>query len=219
MKGKYLAIVLWISVIIGGTLIDRWHEKQFLPPASERESSDVLIDVLGEIKTVLARYLWFRMDLFHEVLDEQGVVASKQAEVLPLLRMVTLLDPSMTDSYDQIVWDLYRGHNDVDKAMEILEEGLKRNPKSYELTFRKALILHLEDRFQESMETAKLAFPLTTDEVQWADSLRLIYWSAKEIDDLDTQKRALSDLLKLRPNDPLWKREKEKLDQAENETT
>ncbi len=30
---------------------------------------DVLLDLLGEGRTMLARYLWFKMDLLHEQMD------------------------------------------------------------------------------------------------------------------------------------------------------
>lgn len=212
MKTGLMVAALWVTVILSGSLMDRWHEDQFLPPPEQRESGDVLIDVFGEIKTVLARYLWFRMDLFHEVLDDQGVAAEKQTEVLPLLRIVTLLDPSMTDSYDQIVWDLYKGHGKTESALKLLEEGLRRNPKSYELTFRKALIMHMEDKFKESAALASQALRLTQDEVRLADCLRLIYWSARETGNLPLQKRALQDLMTLRPGDAPWERESAKLE-------
>lgn len=212
MNSKRTFLALWIVAIIFGSAVDRWHEKQFLPPPEKRASGDVLIDVFGEIKTVLARYLWFRMDLFHEVLDNQGVAPERQTEVLPLLRIVTLLDPTMTDSYDQIVWDLYRGHGKLDLALEVLDEGIKKNPESYELTFRKALIMKMEERYADSFRLAAKGLLMTQDQVQQADCLRLIYWSNKELGNLEMQKSALQHLLMLRPNDPLWIREKERMD-------
>lgn len=218
MIGKRSFFALWFIVIIGGAKIDWWHESQFLPPPEERESAQVLTDVFGEVKSVLARYLWFKMDLFHEVLDEQGVDPNQQSEVLPLLRIVTLLEPSLTDSYDQLVWDLYRGHKKVETAMSVLEEGLKRNPESYQLTFRKALIQHMQKQHVESRITAEKALPLTKDKTQWADCLRLVYWSSVELEDLPVRKHALQALLKLRPDDPLWIRERKKMELEELET-
>jgi tetratricopeptide (TPR) repeat protein len=212
VKKHYLIGALWILVVAIGTSLDSWHEKQFLPPPEQRDSATVLIDVFGEIKTVLARYLWFRMDLFHEVLDDQGVAPEKQSEVLPLLRMVTLLDPSMTDSYDQIVWDLYKGQNDFDTALKVLNEGLERNPRSYELTFRKALIYFMEDNFDAAKANASVGLLLTNDRVQLADCLRLIYRSADATDDKALQEKALKDILRLRPDDWIWLREKEKFE-------
>lgn len=211
-NSKKTLLVGWLLTVAVGCGLDLWHAKQFLPPPESRRSGDVLIDVVGEFKTVLARYLWFRMDLFHEVLDDQGVDPEKQKEVLPLLRMVTLLDPSMTDSYDQIVWDIYKGTGDYETAMSLLDEGLEKNPKSYELTFRKALLYYMEKRYSQVSEYAFRGLTLTKDEVQLADCLRLIYWSAKELGDKDTQSKALSDLLKLRPNDELWMREAKKME-------
>lgn len=213
MKPAHLLLALWLTALVIGMSLDRWHEEQFLPPAENRKANDVLIDVVGEFKTVLARYLWFRMDIFHEVLDEQGVPPEEQAEVLPLLRMVSLLDPSMTDSYDQIVWDLYKGQGDLKTALMVLEEGLERNPESYELNFRRALLSYMEKDYDKAHEYAVLTLPLTEDQVRLADCLRLIYWSAVKQGKTEIQRMALSDLLKLRPNDPLWIREAQKLNQ------
>ena len=213
MKPIHFLCVAWLTALLSGMSLDRWHEKQFLPPPENRKANDVLIDVVGEFKTVLARYLWFRMDLFHEVLDEQGVPTEQQTEVLPLLRMVSLLDPSMTDSYDQIVWDLYKGQGDLEMALLVLEEGLERNPQSYELHFRRALLAYMEKDFDKAHEYAVMTLPLTQDEVRQADCLRIIYWSAVKQGKTEIQRMALSDLLKLRPNDPLWVREAQKLNQ------
>ena len=211
MNAKVGLLAIWLSAILTGSTLDLWHEEKFLPPPESREIGDVLIDVVGEFKTVIARYLWFRMDLFHEVLDDQGVEASQQSEVLPLLRMVTLLDPSMTDSYDTIVWDLYKGQGQTETALQLLEEGLKRNPSSYQLNFRRGLIAFLEKDNRTALDQGLKALKLTDKEFEQLDCLRLIYWSAKEMDDRETQKRALVDLLILRPEDALWSREMKKL--------
>ena len=156
--GNKMALVgIWLLALIGGYALDGWHEENFLPPPEERRRADVMIDVFGDVKTIMARYLWFKMDLFHEVLDEEGVAPERQAEVLPLLRMVTLLDPSMVDSYDQIAWDLFKGHGKTEEAVEMLEEGLKRNPRSWELWFRKAVIEHKTSDFKNAMPSAQNA--------------------------------------------------------------
>ena len=212
MSSKGLFFALWLFAIVVGTQMDRWHESNFLPPPAEREQGDVLVDVFGEVKTVLARYLWFKMDLFHEVLDSQGVAPVKQAEVLPLLRIVTLLEPSLTDSYDQIVWDLYKGHGDSETAFELLEEGLRKNPRSFELTFRKALLQHMEEDYPEAMTTAASALRLTNERFTATDCLRLIYWSAREMKNIPVQKQALKDLLIFNPGDAFWLREQSRME-------
>ena len=203
--------LLWLVAIGLGMGLDPWHERQFLPPAESRTKGEVLIDVFGEIKTVAARYLWFRMDLFHEVLDEQGVPTAEQFEVLPLLRMVTLLDSTMTDSYDQIVWDLYKGNGDLKLAAEILEEGIRLNPKSFQLNFRKAFLHHMEKQDEKCIRTAARSLVLTEEPVERSNSLRLMFWSAKRLGDVTLQKKIAADLIILRPRDPIWKREMARL--------
>lgn len=208
-------LAVWLLAIILGAKLDPWHERQFLPPPESQTADDVLVDVFGEIKTVVARYLWFRMDMFHEALDDQKVAADKQKEVLPLLRMVTLLDPSMTDSYDQIVWDLYKGHHKVKEARELLLEGIRKNPKAWDLRFRSSLIEYLEKNYDRSLEDAALGLPYATEEFDRLNTLRLIYWSAKELKRTEIQRQALQDIVVLRPDDPIWKREFKTLEPME----
>ncbi|MCA9778739.1 MAG: hypothetical protein KC800_18550 [Candidatus Eremiobacteraeota bacterium] len=209
---KKLFIACWLAAVLMGTFGDFWYERTFLPPADEREQQSVLIEVVGEFKTILARYLYFKMDIYHEVLEEQGLDNEKDAELMPLLRMITLLDPSMTDTYDQIVWDLYSVQHDVETARRILDEGIQRNPKDYHLRFRKALIFYQEKEYKECEKAAIEAIAFAPGPVTSADCLRLIYWSADHLEERDIQRKALHDLLKLRPNDVLWLREKERLD-------
>ena len=217
MRTKVLAAILYLVMVASGTVLDAWHEIKYMPPAEMRQSQDILVDMVGDIRTVLARYLWFRMDLFHEVLDEQGVDPEEQIEVFPLLRMVTVLDPSMTESYDQIVWDLYKGQGDKETALALLTEGLSRNPNDYQLNFRRALLAYLEEDYKTARDYAGFSMSLTTDKVSQADCLRIIYHSAVKEENIPLQERALNDLLYLRPNDALWLREKEKLEERKKE--
>lgn len=101
---------------------------------------DVLLDLLGEGRTMLARYLWFKMDTMHEQQDDSGVSTFKQKEVVPLLRMINYLDPYLTDAYDTLAYELYHGYGQSAKAMELVEEGLQYSPESFDLNFRKAFL-------------------------------------------------------------------------------
>lgn len=207
-KPGKLLVIFWIITVGSGMLLDRWHERLFLPPPEERQAEDVMVDVFGDIKTVVARYLWFKMDLFHEMLDEEGVAAERQTEVLPLLRMVSLLDPSMTDAFDQIAWDLFVGHKKPDDALRILDEGIRRNPKDARLRFRKGVILFKLKEFTEAAEAARPVGSLTEDEFEQLNGYRIVYWSSKEIGDLEVCRETLVKLRELRPLDPVWIREK-----------
>lgn len=212
MKNAKVLVLFWALAVGSGMSLDLWHEKQFLPPPEQRKADDILVDVFGEVKTVVARYLWFRMDMFHEALDDEGVASEKQGEVLPLLRMVTLLDPSLTDSYDQIVWDLYKGHQEVETARSLLTEGIERNPNSYDLRFRKALIEYLEKQYLVAIREAAVALTLTTEPFDQLNCLRIIFWSAKATNQPQLQLQAVNDILILRPDSAEWLNRKAELE-------
>jgi tetratricopeptide (TPR) repeat protein len=206
-RAKLLAA--WAALVIGGIVLGGQY--QSLAPSASRERADILLDVFGEFRTVLARYLWFKMDLFHEVLDDEGVDHDKQVEILPLLRMISLLDPSMTDSYDNIAWDLYKGHKLDKQALSILDEGLERNPRSFQLWFRRALITHQMKDYQASVDAARKAVEFAQDEFDVLNANRILYWSAKETKEKAPMISALDKLIEMRPQEQLWRTERAKL--------
>lgn len=210
MKTRAALAVAWIVLILSGYALGQLYHARFTV-VGQRQQSDVMLDLFGEFRTVLARYLWFKMDLFHEVLDDEGVDDNQQTEVLPLLRMVSLLDPSMTDSYDVIAWDLYKGHRLSEQALAIIDEGLARNPQSFQLHFRRAIICYQEKRFPQALDSAKQAAAVAQDEFDILNSYRLIYWSAKNTHDRSLALAALDKLIELRPNEERWQTEKAEL--------
>jgi tetratricopeptide (TPR) repeat protein len=147
------------------------------------------------------------MDLFHEMLDDEGVAPEQQTEVLPLLRMVSLLDPTMTDAHDIIAWDLYKGHGQTEQALKILDEALSRSEGSFSIHFRRALILYQTGRYDDALQSSKRALEFSKDEFDVLNANRMLYWSAKQVGDKVAMRRALGALRASRPDDELWKSE------------
>jgi tetratricopeptide (TPR) repeat protein len=205
--------LLWILLIVGGVALGRQNAR-FSPllAHTQRDRGDILLDVFGEFRTVLARYLWFKTDLFHEVLEVQGSKADKETELLPLMRMVSLLDPSMTEAYDSLAYDLSRGHQKMDEALKLLDEGLALNPASFQLNFRRSLLLYREKRYEEAVRDGKQALEVASDEFDQLNAARILYWSAKHINDREAMVMALDRLQALRPDEPLWAEERASLD-------
>ena len=205
MKGIVLALLGWLVLCGLGTTLQTAPELH--GSGEQRDRTDVLLDMFGELRTVLARYLWFKMDLFHEVLDDEGVENASQTEVMPLMRMVSLLDPSMVDAYDNIAWDLYRGHHQVEQSVAILREGLAKNKNNFQLNFRLALIFCKEKRMEEALESARVASRLATDEFDLLNSYRLYYYAAKNLGDIEGQRQSLQVLVRMRPHEIRWSRD------------
>lgn len=213
MRGLAFALILWTLAACSGFLIGEHHDSTYAKPFHERERADVILDVFGEFRTVMARYLWVKMDLFNEVFERQKADPSKQAELMPLLRMITLLDPSITDAYDMIAYDLAKDDK-LKEALAILEEGVRRTPKAWALWFRQALLLYENDRFQEAQEKAAKAVKLATDEFDILNSYRIWYWSAKKNGDRQAMRTALNNLIALRPREPLYQKQLQELDKS-----
>ena len=214
MKPSLALLGIWCLAVVSGAVISGHQPAERLATPLERSRNDVMLDVLGQSRTLLARYLWFKMDIFHEILDEQGVQVEKQVQVLPLLRLVTLLDPTITDAYDIIAYDLVKGHGQVEQAIDILDEGLDRDPTNTTLLMRKALILVQRKRFAEALAPAEKATALVSDEFDILNANRLLYWSAKGAKRTDLMRKALDTLLAKRPDDPLWNNEKAVLERT-----
>lgn len=195
--------LLWVALWLGNQALPKWYEATFLPPAEYRTLPDVLLDVLGEGRTMLARVLWFKMDLFHEVLDDQGVDNTQQIQVMPLLRMATYLDPHLEDAYDVMAWDLFRGHGRTDEALALLDEGLRYNPNSPLLTYRRVIILFRAGDYAEAAAAGETALTRTTDDFEQVQLLRVLYHCYEKLNDERQEERVLTELLRLRPGEEI----------------
>ncbi len=192
---------LFVFLVLGNFVLSGWYEGQL---AIERSGQAALLDVLGEARTVIARTLWFKMDLYHEQLDDEGLANEQQTEIMPLLRLVSLLDPSFVDAFDNIAWDLWKGHNQPEHALAILDEGLSNNPESSLLYFRKAMILNHLERFPEAVEPGSKALQYAQNDFATLDAGRVLYKASKKTGDQERQRQAILQLLKVRPGDKLW---------------
>ena len=207
MKKGIALLALWVLVVGAGIAIENRHEQMLTVSSEPRDSADVMLDAVGEFRTVMARYLWFKMDLYHEVLEGTESNQAQQDQIIPLLRMVSLLDPSITDSYDLMAWEMAGTHQDPTQALVLLAEGLKKNPKSWPLAFRKSLIEFEGKQYDAALSSSQLACELAVEEFDQINSYRVMYWSAKKLNRQDAMVKAINHLIALRPNDQLWTRE------------
>jgi len=179
-----------------------WHlrpQHRLLEPSQPLvRYQDVWLELLGEGRTLLARWLWFKMDLVHEEEDSRGVEVFQQKEVVPFLRMITYLDPHFVEAYDVIAYDLHRGYGQTQLAIEIVEEGLKYSPGSYHLNFRRALLALQEKDTINALEYAKRAFYAQDDpEANKLLPLKIMYRCALQQDDAHLGLAVIDHMLKM----------------------
>lgn len=193
-----LALALWAA----GCVLPSYYESQFLPPLEKRLKVDVVLDVLGESRTVLARFMFLKADVYHHVMEKQGIANTQETELMPLLRLSTYLDPRLDESYDLMSYDLVAGFKDLKQALELLDEGLIYSPKSFPLNFRKAFLAYENKDYEVSAQAARTALLGARNEFDTLNSLRLAYHSAVKLKQWDEAARVLELWREVQPDDP-----------------
>ena len=69
------------------------------------------------------------------ITEHKHLDAGKEREMLPFLKLSAELDPQRIDTYTVAAYWLSRSLGKPDQAEEFLREGLKANPRSYEILF------------------------------------------------------------------------------------
>ncbi|HXE71582.1 MAG TPA: hypothetical protein VNO81_02890, partial [Candidatus Nitrosotenuis sp.] len=104
MRRAALVALLLAAVVVGNLTLPSWHRALYRPvPYSS--PVDILLDVLGEIRTFMARMLWFKMDVYHHAMELQGIPWTRERELLPFYKLTLLLDPRFEDVYDLASYD------------------------------------------------------------------------------------------------------------------
>lgn len=139
--GKLLGAVGVMLVAQGAVQrsLDPFWQENFAPKSGALTvglgPEQVLVALTG-FREVLAGILWVRADEFFH--------SGNYDAILPLVRLVTLLDPHQIDVYVTGAWHMGYNFTDEDQrsdrrylapAVELLREGIENNPRTYELAF------------------------------------------------------------------------------------
>ncbi len=137
-KLKLAIIPLAIMVVIVQAMLDPQNRKLH---ANERSmvqglSNEFILGPLLGMQQAVAGLLWIRADEFFHEGDYDAI--------LPVVRMVTWLDPHALDVYITGAWHLAYNFTDssersdrryIPAAQALLEEGYKNNPEIYDIPF------------------------------------------------------------------------------------
>lgn len=210
MRAVLPVVWLWVALVLGSVPMRQMHES-IEPPRPKVRFEDVLLDLLGEGRTMLARLLWFKMDMMHEQLDDEGIDTFQQTQLVPLLRMVTFLDPTITDAYDTLAFELYHGQKKLDDAIKLVDEGLIFNRQNYELNWRRGLLAEKQGDWNTALVYANNALGLAgEDYVKRMGALRSVYRVAVHAQDPTMGMRVVERIKALNPEIKLYDQQYQK---------
>jgi len=149
-----------------GVIFPRW-KKDFSPNKGENGvvtqglSPDQMIFALAGFREMLAGILWVRADSFFDTGNYDAI--------LPIVRLVTILDPHQIDVFTTGMWHI--GYNFTDEeqrsdrryipnALALGKEGIRSNPETYELYFETGWMWYhkIADDFAKPVKYFKEAY-------------------------------------------------------------
>lgn len=200
---RWAPILVLLALLAGAnTVLPQWHERQFAPPVEGRTRADILLDLLGELRTFLARSLYMRADLYHHIMESQGISWKEEQDILPLFRMIALLDPTLVEAYDTAAYDLVMNFGKKEEGLAFLREGIEKNPDNAQLWSALAFLLFQTKDYEGTVPAAGRALQLSADEFMSLNSIRLMAHANKELGRRDDEIHALRMWLTMRPEDP-----------------
>lgn len=120
-----------------------WHlSRECRETADKQAPAEVAVyaNILGQFRSIAASFLWMKADTYHHEHIERNQNWAENTEIMPLLKMVTVLDPHFTQAYASAAWMLALYHNRPGPARAFLAEGIRNNPKSADLYQTMAVI-------------------------------------------------------------------------------
>jgi hypothetical protein len=124
-------------------------------------SADQMLFALAGFREMIAGILWVRADSFFDTGNYDAI--------LPIIRLVTFLDPHQIDVYATGMWHIGYNFTDEDQrsdrryipaALALGEEGAKQNKETYELFFETAWMWYhkIDDNYDKSVYWMKQAY-------------------------------------------------------------
>ncbi len=125
-------LLLWLAVFAWENPLSRAARTSVWFTERQANGSPALAQIAGSFRTVGANALWLKVDAYHHEWEERGRDWTKNADLLPLLRAITFLDPHFAEAYG-VHGFLLAKNNQPGPALVLLAEGIRNNPEDPDL--------------------------------------------------------------------------------------
>ncbi|MDR3708493.1 MAG: hypothetical protein P4L33_09330 [Capsulimonadaceae bacterium] len=168
IKKLSLALILLIASSVFENSFSRVGVERGYLASTEQEagqpSNRALAHAFGEFRIVAANMIWLNVvDRYHHEFMEQGGAWSRNASLLPFIRMITWLDPHFIEAYD-VAGAILPSLHQFDEGQRFLDEGIKNNPSNWQLYYDLAMLHAWYQRdAKAALPYARKARELATD--------------------------------------------------------
>lgn len=173
------------------------YEQKFFK--TEGLSKKIILGALGEFSKTLASYLWIKSDFYwHEYKGDWR----SDRNIMPLVKLVTLLDPNQVAAYDFGGYHLAMNLGDVHDGILYLKEGLQNNPDNAQLNFTIAVIcMRKIKNYYMAAEYAKHAYLLADNSNKnlKVNALRIMHHAYADLGDYKDAISSCELMLKISP--------------------
>ncbi len=207
-----IILILVFFMVNLSTNLSAMRLKQFPVNLDRPQGIQMFTEMIGEIRTILASYIFIRADMYHHERSEK-INWKEDAVTLPLHRIVTALDPKFVQAYDFGAYQLAVNLKKPREAIKFLREGLHYNPDSFELHFTMGNIYYNRKDFKTAIKWHKMALKLAKNKVDAFNCLRRLYWEYRKIGDYQDAKKYIGILRGEDPDYPVYPRFEKELDQ------
>ncbi|MBX3117750.1 MAG: hypothetical protein KF784_01700 [Fimbriimonadaceae bacterium] len=196
MKGKSTFLAILAVCFIGqaglqqGVIYDKWTKNYSTKNSAQGiapglDPTQLMLAVAG-FREMIAGILWVRADSFFDTGNYDAV--------LPMIRLVTWLDPHQIDVYSTGMWHIAYNFTDeesrsdrryVPQALALGEEGTVNNPDTYELFFETGWIWYhkIDDDYEKAVDWFVKAHDKKDILRARRNLLRMAYYRAGRIED------------------------------------
>lgn len=138
----------------------------YLVTSAAQGRNAALAQAGGEFRIVAANLLWSKViDHYHHQYMAQGGDWSKNESLLPLLQTIITLDPHFVQAYQIMGGAILPRTGHLQRAEEVLKQGIARNPNEWELCREMAMLLAAtEHKPSEALPYAVKGLALANDD-------------------------------------------------------
>ncbi len=174
----YLSI-LAIIIISSGIILDKYSEMSFKNRNNTNTTDNnpsALLDILGELRYTAAAILWLKTDYYQHEYEFQGHDYRTNEPIMPLIRLVTILDPHFVQAYDFGAYHLAVNLKKNKESMKFLQEGITNNPEAFELVWEYGFLLYLDKKYSEALPFLMKARTLRSQKTPVYEDWLKIVW-------------------------------------------